>query len=701
MAYQSEIEKLEQRYHENPQQWFAALADSYRKAGDLELALDVVRGGLEKRPNYASGHIVLGRCLFDQEKYRDAAAAFEQVLELDAENIIALKSLGEIAEKQHDLAGAKSWLTRLLDIDPMNEEAREGIERIGEAEQAAPPEAEPVAEEAAAASIEPGAAWAAEALASMDRGQKQEDSESARDEAAGEMPAEVVTVQPEVLEQPLSESEEVVGADQGFTVERTSWDDTHGAVALGRSDGSEASAGEESGAEADALGVPLTVEPVSGLEATAESGGPEEPAEPADSGLGEPSEISPGVESVAADGDGVRMAGDLKVVSFDEELSWDAGERQSTAITDSDIKEAEGHHADLAAPVAFLGDPEAYAARAGGEPAGPGEPVDSPVAPDSIPSAPAGVSGESAEAEQGRPVEPIGELGDSTVSGQPPEEKLGPGMADVPESEDEIRVGVSAESEQASGGWEPPSAEEQAEFERASAAAEPADLPLIMPDEAGAGPEPISVSPDEVEPVVTETMAEVYARQGLYDQARETYERLLQQRPGDRVLEEKLALLSQRQESQPGVTSSRFSVASTGGVSAVDYLRGIFQKATAPGGESVGQPPAESAAPEPTESTVLESAFGAEPEEPPGSPTIPATDDVSLSSVFGGEPVSRQPAPQGREERPLDQAGAVSFDEFYGTAPESEPEGGGAEEPEPTGEEGDEDFKNWLEGLKT
>ena len=120
MAYQSEIDKLEQRYHENPQQWFAALADSYRKVGDLDLALEVVRGGLEKRPNYASGHIVLGRCLLDKQQPDEAALSFEQVLELDAENIIALKSLGDIAEQKGDFTGAKQWLASLLDIDPMN-----------------------------------------------------------------------------------------------------------------------------------------------------------------------------------------------------------------------------------------------------------------------------------------------------------------------------------------------------------------------------------------------------------------------------------------------------------------------------------------------------------------------------------------------------------------------------------------------------
>lgn len=130
MAYQSEIEKLEQRYRENPQQWFAALADSYRKAGDLELALEVVRVGLEKRPNYVSGHIVKGRCLIDQKKDADASAAFQRVLELDAENVIALKALSEISERAGGLDDARRWLTRLLEVDPMNEEAQEALSHL-------------------------------------------------------------------------------------------------------------------------------------------------------------------------------------------------------------------------------------------------------------------------------------------------------------------------------------------------------------------------------------------------------------------------------------------------------------------------------------------------------------------------------------------------------------------------------------------
>ncbi|MBI2537659.1 MAG: tetratricopeptide repeat protein, partial [Gemmatimonadetes bacterium] len=125
MAYQSEIEKLEQRYRENPDQWFAALADSYRKAGSLDLALDVVRAGLEKRPNYVSGHIVLGRCLLQKPDDGGAAQAFEKVLSLDAENVIALKALSEVSERAGRIVDAARWLSRLLEVDPMNEEAEQ------------------------------------------------------------------------------------------------------------------------------------------------------------------------------------------------------------------------------------------------------------------------------------------------------------------------------------------------------------------------------------------------------------------------------------------------------------------------------------------------------------------------------------------------------------------------------------------------
>ena len=81
MAYRTEIEKLEQRHAENPKQWFAALADAYRKQGEVDLAIEYVKGGIEMRPDYASAHIVLGRCYLDKDMDNDAADAFEVIID--------------------------------------------------------------------------------------------------------------------------------------------------------------------------------------------------------------------------------------------------------------------------------------------------------------------------------------------------------------------------------------------------------------------------------------------------------------------------------------------------------------------------------------------------------------------------------------------------------------------------------------------
>ena len=130
MAHQSEIEKLERRYEEKPSQWFAALAEEYRRAGDVERALEIVRQGLEERSTYVSGHIVLARCLLQQDNDEEAEPVLKQVLELDSENIIALKVLSEISERAHDTAAAANWLEKLLEVDPMNQEAQEALERL-------------------------------------------------------------------------------------------------------------------------------------------------------------------------------------------------------------------------------------------------------------------------------------------------------------------------------------------------------------------------------------------------------------------------------------------------------------------------------------------------------------------------------------------------------------------------------------------
>src|SRR6059036_3648795 len=130
VAHPSEIEKLEQRYRENPKgRNFAPLADAYRKAGLLDHAIELCKSGLQRHPDYVSAHIVYGRCLLDQKNDPAAADVFRKVVSLDPENVLGLRLLSEIAVRAGRFEEAVDWLTKLLAADPMNGEAAEALAR--------------------------------------------------------------------------------------------------------------------------------------------------------------------------------------------------------------------------------------------------------------------------------------------------------------------------------------------------------------------------------------------------------------------------------------------------------------------------------------------------------------------------------------------------------------------------------------------
>ena len=132
----SEIEKLERRYAENPHGLtFAPLAEVHRKNGDVARALELLRIGLELHPNYIPASIVLGRCHQDLGDLPAAEEAFAHVIRLDDENVIALKSLADINERQERLDDAERWLRRLVSVDRSNDEARQQLERIESAKE--------------------------------------------------------------------------------------------------------------------------------------------------------------------------------------------------------------------------------------------------------------------------------------------------------------------------------------------------------------------------------------------------------------------------------------------------------------------------------------------------------------------------------------------------------------------------------------
>ncbi|MBX6362888.1 MAG: tetratricopeptide repeat protein [Gemmatimonadetes bacterium] len=127
-SHRDEIAKLEALFQSNPGgRSFTHLAEAYRKAGEAERALEVVQRGLLRHPEYASAYVVLGRVQQDLGNPEEATLAFGRVLELDPENRVALRALGDLARQGGRLDEALERYRHLRTLDPSDDELEAAI----------------------------------------------------------------------------------------------------------------------------------------------------------------------------------------------------------------------------------------------------------------------------------------------------------------------------------------------------------------------------------------------------------------------------------------------------------------------------------------------------------------------------------------------------------------------------------------------
>lgn len=226
-----------------------------------------------------------------------------------------------------------------------------------------------------------------------------------------------------------------------------------------------------------------------------------------------------------------------------------------------------------------------------------------------------------------------------------------------------------------------------------------------VPDEGSGEPEPAvpasresAAEPEdapavaEPELVVTETMAEVFLRQGHIAEAITVYRELVRRGPGTEHLHGRLADLESRAAAAaPAPPRPAYAARDTGGQSVAAFFQTLLQaRPEDPAPRWPARPEASAAAPEPP------------PEEAPA--TRPAGEPLSLGSVFGDEPPPVAPAvgrPSGETPAPGGTGGG-SFDDFFG-APPRRPSAAQPPSPAtPQGRSGDDldQFHAWLQSLK-
>lgn len=762
MPPNSEIEKLERRWRDNPKGTvFAPYAEVLRKNGDHALARDVLRQGLELHPDHIPGNIVLGRCCLDLGEDGPAEAAFAHVLDLDPENVIALKALADITERQGRLAEADNWLTRLVTVDPSNEEARDQYARVSSAREAAaavlnaevaPPktEAAPKTEVPAPAPVVKTVEIPISRLINPppledlpeELADRSESSAGVIDDVsdvaafADEALDKFLDVPAETAEPAPPEGRVIAKSDAEITAITPAFMADPAPIA-----GLEPAVLDLSEAGRD-------IAPIADLSIGEEFTPPVPAVEPEPEPV---SDTAPPARSSAPYAIGVENAPEI-------ELSpTGASEFQtpddSTALLDITPGQSEFQVPDASSDLSLSagGTSEFQTPDASEELRFSGTTASSEY---QTPSGSEDLleSTRASASEEPKTVEPVierswGEAGVSEtlatmaamptqeLSTEPPAEESGTDAPTAAPSwffEDEDSAATEApaapadlplivpEPEPAVAATEPetietfesprPEPEPEAEPVLATAAAESepepepvaetetrstAELRLIFPDDA-AQPEPHRVRritqaeitpPEEVtegpvgepEPVMTETMAELYARQGHNAEALRVYRALAEKSPGDVRLRDRIKEL----EARGAATTRRhtFVAMDTGGESVESFFRSLADARPGSGGAVPSFDAPNSG------------------EDNSGAPTRPARDPLSLSAIFGEEPSRAAPTNDGAAAKAASTPDAFSFDQFFGGSPAS---GSGSAPSRPSGasEEDLDQFQNWLKSLK-
>lgn len=120
---------------------FAQLGEELRRAGAAREAAEICRAGLAIHPTYLSARVTLGRALFELDDLEAAQTEMEHVLAAAADNLAALRALGEIFRVRGDLDASLGHFRTALELapnDPDLEVVVCTLEREIEARQATP-----------------------------------------------------------------------------------------------------------------------------------------------------------------------------------------------------------------------------------------------------------------------------------------------------------------------------------------------------------------------------------------------------------------------------------------------------------------------------------------------------------------------------------------------------------------------------------
>jgi len=111
------------KYQQDPtSRVFAPLAESYRKAGLVDEAIEIAREGLRIHPGFIGGKVALARALFDKTRYQDVIDELAPVVLDVPDNLVAQRLIAESYLMIGRVPEALSSYKMLLYFNPHDQE---------------------------------------------------------------------------------------------------------------------------------------------------------------------------------------------------------------------------------------------------------------------------------------------------------------------------------------------------------------------------------------------------------------------------------------------------------------------------------------------------------------------------------------------------------------------------------------------------
>jgi len=125
------IQRYEKELAEDPQsRAFAPLAEAYRKAGRLDDAINTARAGLEVHSGYSSGLVVLGRALYEKGELDNAAETLQAAVKENPESYLGQKFLGKVLMDKGEIKGALEALESANFLSPEDEDVARLLDKV-------------------------------------------------------------------------------------------------------------------------------------------------------------------------------------------------------------------------------------------------------------------------------------------------------------------------------------------------------------------------------------------------------------------------------------------------------------------------------------------------------------------------------------------------------------------------------------------